>query len=126
MLDRAGEIAIAGVFVAGGWDAFRDPGGRPSKAASLGIPMPKAAVRANGLAMAAGGVALGAGVLRRAAATGLICSLIPTTFAGHAFWKEKDPAVRAQQRTQFLKNFGLIGGLLLVAGRPSRRERRRG
>ena len=34
----------------------------------------------------------------------------------------QDPQVRAQQRTQFLKNLGLLGGLLLAAvdteGRP--------
>jgi hypothetical protein len=44
----------------------------------------------------------------------LSASIVPTTVAGHAFWNETDPVVRKQQRTQFLKNLGLLGGLLLA------------
>ena len=33
----------------------------------------------------------------------------------HAFWKEQDPEVRERQKVQFLKNLGLLGGLLLAA-----------
>ncbi len=113
-----GRTALAGVFLKGGWDAFRDPGQRPAKAATLGIPAPEVAVRANGIAMVAGGTALTANIVPRAAAAGLLCSLIPTTLAGHAFWNEDDPKVRAQQLTQFLKNLGIAGGLLLVASAP--------
>jgi len=40
--------------------------------------------------------------------------LIPTTFVGHPFWKESESAARKNQQVQFLKNLGLIGGLLLV------------
>ena len=105
---------MAGIFVMGGWDALREPGGRPKRAASIGLPEDETLVRANGAAMMVGGAALGVGVLRRAAAAGLIASLVPTTLAGHAFWREADPAARGQQRTQFLKNLGLVGGLLLV------------
>jgi uncharacterized membrane protein YphA (DoxX/SURF4 family) len=38
---------------------------------------------------------------------------VPTTLAGHRFWEEES-AARSGQRLQFLKNLGLIGGLLLV------------
>jgi len=37
--------------------------------------------------------------------------------AGHAFWKEEDPKMRARQQGQFLKNLGLIGGLLVYLSR---------
>jgi uncharacterized membrane protein YphA (DoxX/SURF4 family) len=39
-------------------------------------------------------------------------SMVPTTLAGHAFWKVEDPAARKAQRIQFLKNAALVGGLL--------------
>jgi uncharacterized membrane protein YphA (DoxX/SURF4 family) len=116
--ERIGRMALAGIFLKGGWDAFHDPGQRPAKAAKLGFPAPEVAVRANGAAMVVGGTALAAGLLPRAAAAGLLCSLIPTTLAGHPFWDEEDPVVRAQQLTQFLKNLGIAGGLLLVASAP--------
>ena len=39
-----------------------------------------------------------------------------------SFWTVKDPATRAQQRIHFLKNVGLLGGVLLAsvdtAGEP--------
>ena len=46
-----------------------------------------------------------------------------TTAAGHRFWEETDDTTRAQQQIHFLKNLGLVGGLILAAvdteGRPS-------
>lgn len=53
-------------------------------------------------------------VAPRLAAAGLIGCLVPTTLVGHAFWKAGDEAARRTQQTQFLKNLGLLGGLLLV------------
>ena len=53
----------------------------------------------------------------------LIGTLVPTTYAGHRFWEETDDAARAQQRIHFLKNLGLLGGLILclvdTEGKPS-------
>ena len=72
-------------------------------------------MRANGAAMVGAGSLLALGRLPRIASTVLAATLVPTTLAAHAFWSEQDPEVRAQQRTQFLKNLGLLGGLLLAA-----------
>ncbi|HWD82911.1 MAG TPA: DoxX family protein [Kribbella sp.] len=72
-------------------------------------------VRLNGAAQVLGGVALASGKGRRLGASLLAASLVPTTLAGHSFWLEKDKAVRTQQRIQFMKNLGLMGGLLLAA-----------
>ena len=66
------------------------------------------AVRANaGLMVGAGGLLLG--VLPRLAA-----SLVPTSLAGHQFWKKEGPE-RKQQLVHFHKNAATIGGLLLLA-----------
>jgi putative oxidoreductase len=111
------RLLMAGIFVHGGWSAFKEPGNRPRQAERLGLPDAERIVRANGVAMAAGGTALALGIVPRAAAVGLIASLVPTTLAGHRFWEEQDDRARRMQLTQFLKNLGLIGGLVLLLAR---------
>ena len=91
---------------------------------ALGLPDdPELLVRANGVAMVGGGALLATGHVPRIASTVLAGTLMPTTLAAHPFWTETDPQVRAQQKIQFLKNLGLLGGLLLAAvdtdGRPA-------
>jgi uncharacterized membrane protein YphA (DoxX/SURF4 family) len=119
LLVAAGRSLMSGIFISGGWSAFIEPGPRTQKAGRIGHPEPELAVRVNGLAMVAGGTALVAGRWPRAAAAGLIASLVPTTVAGHPFWDEEDPATRAQQRTQFLKNLAIIGGLVVLIATSS-------
>jgi uncharacterized membrane protein YphA (DoxX/SURF4 family) len=115
---RAGQALLGAMFMKLGFDAARQPGPRVDKAASLGLPLdPELAVRGNGAAMVLGGAALTLDKLPRLAALGLIAAMIPTTLAGHSFW-ELDGADRKAQEIQFLKNAGLVGGLLVVlAGR---------
>ncbi|GAA2680105.1 MULTISPECIES: DoxX family membrane protein [Actinoplanes] len=72
------------------------------------------------------GLALATGRFTRPAAAVLAAGLVPTTYAGHPFWAvPKDR--RADQQIHFLKNLGLLGGLLLAAadteGEPSLRYR---
>lgn len=105
-------------FVYLGHQAATEPGARVQMAADLGIPNPETAVRLNGWAMVAGGAALATGVLPRVAAWGLATALVPTTLAGHPFWDHDDPSTRNANRTQFLKNTALLGGLLAVAALP--------
>lgn len=112
-----GQAALGVPFVWLGYEAFAEPGGRVAVAENLGIPQPETVVRANGLAMVAGGAALVTNVLPRAAAIGLATSLLPTTLAGHPFWTYEDPQARTGQRIQALKNLGLLGGLIGVAAR---------
>jgi len=112
------QILLAGIFVKGGADAFMQPGGKVKLVAeaklSAGLPNPRTAVELNGLAMMVGGTMLALDVAPKLAAAGLMCSLIPTTVVGHAFWKAPDEAARHAQQVQFMKNIGLLGGLLLV------------
>ncbi len=116
---RIGRLLLAGIFVHGGWHAANEPGGRPAQAAKIGLPEDESLIRLNGAAMMAGGIALGLDVFPRMAALGLIASLALTTADGHRFWEEKDPAGRRRQETQFLKNAGLLGGLVLSLTQPS-------
>jgi hypothetical protein len=98
-----------------------DPGPRTTKAAELGVPLdPELAVGVNGAAMASAGVALALGVLPRLAAAVLAGTLVPTTVAGHPYWRIEDPAARRQQRTHFFKNVGLFAGRCLVLSESAR------
>ena len=118
LVDRAAGAALGIPFVWLGFDAVSEPGQRVRMAADFGVPRPEAAVRLNGAVMVAGGLALATGVQRRPAAAAVAAAMIPTTLAGHSFWQESDPVVRKTSRIQFLKNLGLIGGLIAVAARP--------
>ncbi|HXM52359.1 MAG TPA: DoxX family protein [Candidatus Binatus sp.] len=122
------EIArpmLAGVFIASGLDVLANPQPR-AKAAKRVVDLvasvvpfapadPVDAVRLNAAVHLGAGVLLAAGVMSRLAATALAVSMVPTTVAGHPFWEIDDPVKRVQQRTQFLKNLGILGGLLVVA-----------
>lgn len=111
----ASRVALGVPFVVMGWGAATEPGGRVKAAESVGLPNPELMVRFNGAAMVAGGLGLITGVLPRAAATGLVVALVPTTVVGHAYWRESDPQARAASRGQLLKNLAMAGGLLAVA-----------
>jgi uncharacterized membrane protein YphA (DoxX/SURF4 family) len=90
-----------------------------AKIASGAIPMlpedPVIHARINGAAQLGAGLLLALGKFPRSSAITLAVSLIPTTAGGHRFWEESDPRQRAEQQTHFVKNVGLLGGLLLAA-----------
>ena len=116
---------LASVFIASGLDVLANPEPRATmakpvvdKVASV-VPFapsdPLDAVRLNAGVHLGAGVLLAAGVMSRLAALALAVSMLPTTVAGHPFWEVEDPVKRSQQRTQFLKNTAILGGLLVVA-----------
>jgi putative oxidoreductase len=111
---------MSGIYIKSGWDVFREPGNRPEKAAKLGLRNPELMVRANGLGMALAGSALALGIKPRLSALALAGLMVPTTLAGHRFWEEPPGPGKSAQEVQFLKNLGLIGGLLLFASSPRR------
>jgi putative oxidoreductase len=116
---------MAGVFIVGGLDVLSKPEPRAQLAKPIvdkvaaKVPVapsdPVAAVNLNALVHVGAGGLLAAGILPRLAALALAGSLVPTTLAGHRFWEIEDPSKRSQQRTQFLKNTAIFGGLLVVA-----------
>ncbi|AGL21670.1 DoxX family protein [Actinoplanes sp. N902-109] len=90
----------------------------PSDARSL--------VRIKAGADVAAGLLLATGRLTRPSAVVLAAGLVPTTVAGHPFWSAAKEE-RQQHQTHFLKNLGLLGGLLLAAadteGKPGLKYR---
>jgi len=114
MVKSLAHKLLAGMFISGGANSFSNPGRIAGKVEAAGIPEPRSAAVLNGAVMVVGGMALATDVAPKLAATALAGTLIPTTLVGHPFWKEEDPANRANQRTQFMKNMAMLGGLLLV------------
>ena len=74
-------------------------------------------VRINAGLQIVAAAALATGRAPRLSSTVLAASLLPTTIAGHAFWREQDPGAKATQRLNFFKGVSL-------RRRPADRRRR--
>jgi putative oxidoreductase len=130
---RIARPLLASMFISGGLDAIQSPEGKVKAAEAVTEPLKArfpilpedtaTLIRLNGMVQVGAGSLLAVGKFRRLASWALVASVIPTTYAGHRFWEEVDDDVRAQQRIHFLKNLGLLGGLILAAndteGAPS-------
>jgi putative oxidoreductase len=121
---RIARPMLAAIFVTSGLDALLHPAERAKTAAPLVSKLsgplslpdnPEMLVRANGATMVAAGTMLGLGKFPRVAAAVLAGALVPTTYTAHAFWTVSEPEARSQQKAHFLKNIGLLGGVLLAA-----------
>ncbi|MDQ6797365.1 MAG: DoxX family membrane protein [Actinomycetota bacterium] len=123
---------LASVFVSSGIDTLRNPSAKVETAEPVAtkvasrLPLPndtEKLVKINAGVQIGAGFLLAIGRLPRLAALALAGSIVPTTLAGHRFWEAEDKATKAQQQVQFMKNTGLLGGLLLAAvdtgGAPS-------
>ena len=138
LVRRIARPLLASSFVYGGIDTLRNPQSRVPGAAPVVEQIAKTAdqqlpvqvprdveqwVRVNAGAQVAAGSLLALGRLPRLSALVLSASLVPTTLAGHRFWEHEDPTEQFGQISNFLKNTGLLGGLLLAAvdteGKPS-------
>ncbi|GAC71009.1 DoxX family protein [Gordonia soli] len=138
ILRRIARPLLASAFIASGVDALRTPKPLAQTAAPVvdrgrevlppdvaeRIPSdPETLVRINAAAQIGGGVLLATGKLPRIASVVLAGSVIPSTVFGADFWNEADPVRKEQQRNAFIKNVGLLGGVLLAAadteGKPS-------
>lgn len=113
---------LASMFIAGGADSLRHPAPRVQAVEGAGLTQPEQLVKVNGVVHLVGGLALATNRFPRLAALALAGSLVPTTYVGHAFWSETDPAGKQQQQIHFLKNLSLIGGLLMAAADTGGRE----
>ncbi|HEY7415890.1 MAG TPA: DoxX family protein [Ktedonobacteraceae bacterium] len=121
MVKSLGRVLLATVFITGGWGVLRNPDARVQLVEAAGIPEARRATILNALVMVVAGFMLAADILPKLAAAMLIGSLVPTTYAGHPFWKEEHPAGRAGQRIHFNKNLAMLGGLLLVLMEDNRK-----
>ena len=138
LVRRIARPLLASSFVYGGIDTLRNPqsrvpGAKPiveqiAKAADEQLPVEVPRDVEQWVKIDAG-VKVGAGVLfalgwfPRLSALALAGSIVPTTLAGHRFWEDTDDEKKFSNQAHFLKNAGLLGGLLIAAvdteGKPS-------
>jgi putative oxidoreductase len=138
LVRRLARPLLAAPFVYGGISTLRKPqdrvpGARPvvekiADAADKQLPVQVSQdveqwVKADAAVKVVAGSLFALGKLPRLTALVLSGSIVPTTLAGHRFWEHDDPTERFGQLSNFLKNAGLLGGLLLAAvdteGKPS-------
>jgi uncharacterized membrane protein YphA (DoxX/SURF4 family) len=112
----AARFLLAGIFVYSGYNMFNHAD-RYAKQAAAAVPMlPEDPMipKVHGAIMVGAGSMFALGILPKMSARILALSLIPNTIIGHPFWTAKTPEDRRRQIIQFLKNAGLLGGLLYV------------
>ncbi|MFE3799611.1 DoxX family protein [Nocardia tengchongensis] len=138
LMRRIARPLLAAPFVVDGATALAFPGPRvkavdvfvqgvgrrlPQHVADRLNSDPEMAVRANAGAQVVAGTLLALGKVPRPAAVVLAVTVIPSVVTEQDFWAEPDPERKAAKRIAFLKDVGLLGGLLIAsgdtAGRPS-------
>ncbi|MFD3506168.1 DoxX family membrane protein [Nocardia sp. NPDC058666] len=135
---RIARALLGTTFVAAGVNGLMNQKPRAAAANALaekgrtGLPDALAArvpddpsqfVKINSAAQVAGGLLLASGRAPRPAAVLLAATVVPGTVTEQDFWAENDPDRRAAKRVGFLKDLGLLGGLMIAAsdteGKPS-------
>ena len=123
-----GRLLVAAIFFVSGIAKLINTDATVGHMEQHGIPEAHTLALVAGIAEVAGALALTFGFLTRLGAVGLILFLVPTTFIFHAFWAVP-AAEQKMQMISFLKNLGLIGGLMFLvangAGRYSLDAKRR-
>jgi uncharacterized membrane protein YphA (DoxX/SURF4 family) len=138
ILRRIARPMLAGVFLSSAISTLRNPTPAANRAAPLVAQAhsrasddlsrkltrdPETVVRAGAGVQAAAAALFATGRAPRLAALALAATHIPATYVNYPFWKQRDPEARAQEQAEFLKNVGLLGGVLLATadteGKPS-------
>jgi uncharacterized membrane protein YphA (DoxX/SURF4 family) len=138
LIRRLARPLLATAFVVDGVDTLLHPAPRAKAAAALvsqgerrlspqlaaKLPAdPAQVVRINAATQVGAGVLLALGRVPRLAALVLASTVVPATVTEQDFWNEPDPDRRAAKQVAFLKDLGLLGGLMITAadtaGKPS-------
>ena len=126
-----GRVLFALLFLGAGMGPFSQREMMTGYAASKGVPAARLMVPLSGAVIILGGLMVAVGVWPDLGALLLIAFLVPTALLMHAFWRETDPASKANEQTQFLKDLSLAGAalalfaLLRLLGRRARPARPR-
>ncbi|MDR7172677.1 putative membrane protein YphA (DoxX/SURF4 family) [Nocardia kruczakiae] len=138
LIRRLARPLLASVFVVDGVDTLMHPEPRAQAATTLvshgeqrlpdsvsaKLPSdPAKIVRINAIVRVGAGTLLALNRAPRISSLALAVTVIPATVTEQDFWNESDAQQRAAKRTAFLKDVGLLGGLLIAAadteGKPS-------
>ena len=109
-----GRLALAPMFLMGGWSKLNAIAGTTTYFTNLRIPMPGAAVYASIAAEIGLPLLVILGLHTRLAALGLVAFTLAATWFGHPFWTMEGAAASLNQ-VLALKNLAVAGGLLILA-----------
>lgn len=109
-----GRTGLCAIFLVSAYTKVTDWNGMQQLMEERGMPWVSFFLLAALLLEGLGAVAVLLGYKARLGALALVVFLVPTTFIFHNFWTM--PAdQQALQTVMFLKNLGIIGGLLMLA-----------
>ncbi|MGO4407797.1 DoxX family protein [Bosea sp. RAF48] len=111
-----GRLMLVVLYLVSGFGKWGNLTGTAAVIAAKGFPSPFALAVIAAAAEVLGASAVALGVLPRLAALGLAVYTIVTAVVFHAFWGVPDAAAAEMQTIHFLKNLGLAGGFLILAG----------
>jgi putative oxidoreductase len=78
------------------------------------VPAAEVLVPLSGVMAVVGALSVILGIWADLGALLLIAFLLPVAFFMHAFWRETDEQMKANQMAHFLKNMALAGGALIL------------
>jgi putative oxidoreductase len=113
-----GRIILGGFFIMSGMKHFTNFAMMKDYSASKGAPLPGASVAGTGTMLLLGGLSLLLGVCPEVGVILLVLFLLGASFIMHNFWAVKDAQARAGEMVNFMKNFALIGALLMILAIP--------
>ena len=119
---RLARPLLAATFVASGVEALKSPASHVDDVRQAGLAEPEKVVQAVNATKVAGGLMLATGRLSRLSSLALAGTSAATAYVHHPFWKESEPARKAEVRGKFLADLGLLGGLLVAAADTGGRE----
>jgi len=109
-----GRILFGGYFIFGGINHFTKLEMMSGYAKSKGAPSPKLSVAFSGLLLLIGGVSVLLNILPVIGFISLVLFLVPVTLIMHAPWKVEDPQTKMGETVNFMKNFALVGAVLIL------------
>ncbi len=123
-----GRLLLAALFLPTGVMKAMNLAGTAAMLATKGVPYPEVFAALAAAVEIGGPILLVLGVVPRATAVLLGGFTLVASLLSHNFWTIAEPAARAAQQMQFMKNMAIIGGTMFYfaagAGRFSLSGRR--
>lgn len=109
-----GRILFSIMFIMSGVGHLKNLEHTVKLTASTGAPFPKLLSIFSSLLALFGGLSIAFGFYVEIGAVLLLLFLLPVTFMVHRFWAYSEPMQASNHQAHFMKNIGLIGGLLII------------
>lgn len=110
----SGRVLFVLIFIISGYRHVANVKPMSAYAKSMGLPAAGFFTVLSGIMIFVGGVMILLEIEMFWGALLILLFLLPAAFIMHAFWKVEDPAMKAAQEAQFMKNISLSGAALMI------------